>query len=919
MSREPTSDNARSVPKRYKLEARFRNIHVLLFLLMAVVMCLVVVHIVGRISESASRDYARLYSVEAVAKFNNFISRELALMQKVANSRVLREWFEDEDNREKMALAYEEMASYASMLYSPELYFGVHKSLNEYSISKDATLEDVKPFDVLSPDVIHDKWYFDAVNLQNQYVLNIDVDKATKQKLLWINHKVERNGEVLGVFCSGMSFQKVIDDLFYGYNHGSVRSFVVDHRGLIQMDSVSLNKEFSAYEELVNINTIIDHPVYREVMAGFFVDRSDHFTIDDMPQVVRLESMSYSFVSLAPIVGTNWTVVTLFNSDQLFGMSKLLPIAYVAFAALGLYVIGVTILNKQLIFNPFNKLIRSLSRVGKGSAENIYGHTLSNEFADIASTIQDMRESLDAKNQELRVAMHAAESANQAKGNFLANMSHEMRTPLNAIIGMAAIGKSAGVEERKNYSFSRIDEASKHLLGVVNDILDMSKIDADTLELSCKDFELPRTLRKVINFILYRVEEKELRLTVKADRRIPFRLSGDDQRLTQVLTNLLGNAVKYTPKGGEISLNVQLVSSTDERCLLQFEVTDNGLGISTEQQKELFQAFQQVNNSTSRTFGGAGLGLAISRRIVELMGGDIQIDSEIGRGSTFTFTAFLDQSTEQGTPVLPERGDLKDVSILVVDNDPDTRERCLEASQELGVVCHTASTAADALALLEKRKRYSICVLSLDLEGMSCDDFARLLRERNATGLVVVQLPFIKGGQVVREKALADRVLLKPVFVTDLADSVGTYLEKFAPQEEDTASVAENSYPGKCILLVDDVDINLEICITLLESTSVEIDCARNGEEAVAMFSANQDRYDMIFMDIQMPKMDGLEATRRIRALGTEKAKNVPIVAMTANVFQDDVTKSRAVGMQEHIGKPLDMDVVLGCLSKFLV
>ena len=918
MPQEAIVDNTRAEPKKYRLETRFRNIHALLFFLMATVMCLVVIQVVSRISEATSRDYARFYSVEAVAKFNNLISRELALMEKVATSRELRDWFANEEDRGKAAIAFEEMKNYASMLYDPELYFGIHNSLNEYSIPKNATLEDVRPFDVLSPDVVYDKWYFDAVKLPNPYILNIDVDKVTNQKRLWINHKVEHNGEVLGVFCSGLLFQRVIDALFYGYNHNSVRSFVVDHRGLIQMDSTILNKEFSAYEELAHIGSIVDNPAYREIMAGFFVKRTTYFSVDDMPQVVRLENTPYSFVSLAPIVGTNWTVVTLFNSDQLFGINRFLPIAYVVVASLGLYIVGVTVLNKRLIFMPFNNLIKSLNRVGRGNNEKIFGYDLPNEFGDIASTVQNMRERLDAKNQELREAMQAAENANQAKGNFLANMSHEMRTPLNAIIGMAAIGRSAELEDRKNYSFNRIDEASKHLLGVVNDILDMSKIDANTLELSCEDFELPRTIRKVINFILYRVEEKRLRLTVKADMGIPCRLSGDDQRLSQVLVNLLGNAVKYTPDFGEISLTVRLLSKNDKGCFLQFAVADTGLGISAEQQKGLFQAFQQADNSTSRTFGGTGLGLAISRRVVELMDGLIWIDSELGKGATFTFTAFLGQSAEPETLELPWSDSRKNVSILVADTDPDTLERSLAAAGELKVVCHAASSASGALALLDTHPFYSICIISQDLEDMLCDDLARTLRERNAAGLVVVQLSSIKGGEVVREKALADKVLLKPLFITDMADCINAYLKTAAPLEENIAPPVENFYPDRHILLVDDVDINIEICLALLQPTALTIDCATNGEEAVAMFAANQHLYDMIFMDIQMPKMDGLEATRRIRALGSEKARTIPIIAMTANVFQDDVEKCRDAGMQDHLGKPLDMNLVFAKLREYL-
>jgi signal transduction histidine kinase len=256
---------------------------------------------------------------------------------------------------------------------------------------------------------------------------------------------------------------------------------------------------------------------------------------------------------------------------------------------------------------------------------------------------------------ELYKAREKAINASQAKGAFLANMSHEMRTPMNAIIGMTTIAKTANDIERKDYCLNKIEDASTHLLGVINDILDMSKIEANKLELSSVTFNFERVIQKVVNVNNFRVEERKQQFTVNIDRGIPPFLAGDDQRLAQVITNLLSNAVKFTPEEGTISLRAFLAAEENGVCTVQIEVTDSGIGISPEQQARLFSSFEQADSGTSRKFGGTGLGLAISKRIIELMGGSVWIESELGKGSTFAFTFKAEQVND--TPEIQVKAD----------------------------------------------------------------------------------------------------------------------------------------------------------------------------------------------------------------------------------------------------------------------
>ncbi|MDR0456190.1 MAG: transporter substrate-binding domain-containing protein [Treponema sp.] len=396
---------------------------------------------------------------------------------------------------------------------------------------------------------------------------------------------------------------------------------------------------------------------------------------------------------------------------------------------------------------------------------------------------------------ERKAMEEQALSANRAKSTFLANMSHEIRTPLNAIIGMTTIGKSAHELERKNYCFTKIEGASSHLLGVINDVLDMSKIEAGKFDLSPVEFNFEKMIQSTANVINFRVDEKRQQLTVHIDSAIPPVLIADDQRLAQVITNLLGNAVKFTPEHGFINLDARFLGEKDGLCTIEITVSDSGIGISAEQIEHLFASFQQAEISTARRFGGTGLGLAISRNIVEMMGGTIGVQSTPQKGSVFAFTIQAQKS----------------------------------------VHAHNAPG---------------------DYPGVDRTD-------------------------------------------KDGADITGLFA-------------------GRRILLVEDVEINREIVLALFESTRLEIDCAENGLEAVSKFSETPERYELIFMDVQMPEMDGYEATRQIRALDMPKARSVPIIAMTANVFREDIEKCIAAGMNGHVGKPLAFDEVLEKLKDYL-
>lgn len=537
---------------------------------------------------------------------------------------------------------------------------------------------------------------------------------------------------------------------------------------------------------------------------------------------------------------------------------------------------------------------------------------------------------------EIQVARENAEQANVAKTSFLSNMSHEMRTPMNAIVGMTTIGLEAEDTEKKDYCFDKISNASQHLLGVINDILDISKIEASKFELSDVEFEFEKMLQRVITVNSYRIEEKDQEFVVVLDPAIPTTLIADDQRLSQVITNLLTNASKFTPEKGTVKLETKLLADDGDTVRLQISVIDNGIGIGEEQKERIFEEFEQAENYTTRRYGGTGLGLAISKRIVELMGGNIWVESEPNKGSTFAFTVEVLKGVREGGAALLNDVNWDSVRLLVVDDDAAIREFFSDLMQRLGVSCDLASSGQEALEMIEKNEAYDIYFIDWRMPDMDGIELSRIIQDNTDNKSVIIMISATEWNTIEPEarKAGVDLYLSKPLFPSSIVNSVNDCIgaegaQKSAKADSDsgaTSSVGSNdkddsknpNYKDFRILLAEDMRVNREVLMTLLKPTEVEIVVAEDGAQVVEKFTADPEAYDLIFMDIQMPNLDGYEATRKIRAFDHPAAQNVPIVAMTANVFREDVEKCLAAGMNDHIGKPINLDEVLERLRKYL-
>jgi PAS domain S-box-containing protein len=541
---------------------------------------------------------------------------------------------------------------------------------------------------------------------------------------------------------------------------------------------------------------------------------------------------------------------------------------------------------------------------------------------DISERLRLEQELISAK--ELAdQAKNMAEQSNRAKSNFLSRMSHEMRTPMNAIIGMTTIAQSSHEKEKMEYCLGKINEASLHLLGIINDILDMSKIESGKLDLSYSEFDFEKMLKRVTGAMGFRIDEKKQNFIVRIERDVPPRIVADEQRLSQVLINLLANAAKFTPEEGTITLGIKKTAGDGKSCTLRFDVVDSGIGISKEHMGNLFTLFEQGDGTIARRYGGTGLGLAISKSVVELMGGEIWVSSEPGKGSNFAFEI----TVERG--IIPEETAPKKIfsweklRILVVDDSWEVLEYFKEYAEQMKINCVAASSGVEAYKTMADLDEIPFDIIFVDwrMPEMNGIELTEHIKSRFGSKAVVIMISAAEWGAIEGEakKAGVDGFIPKPLFPSVLTDCINSCLKNMRGFNGGAMNGTDD-FSGHTILLAEDVEINREIVLSLLEDTGIAIDCAVNGAEAVRLFTENPTKYDAIFMDIHMPEMDGYEATRRIRAWEKgERPKGVPIIAMTANVFKEDIEKCLAAGMNDHLGKPVDIEKLMAQLKKHLL
>ena len=538
---------------------------------------------------------------------------------------------------------------------------------------------------------------------------------------------------------------------------------------------------------------------------------------------------------------------------------------------------------------------------------------------------------LTAAYDKAKAALADAEKASAAKGSFMSRMSHEIRTPLNAVIGYNTIARNEiaaaqndadrrQADMRAMDCLTKSEMASKHLLTIINDVLDMSAIESGKISVVHERFDFKSLITSLTSIFYNQAKGKGVKFEVLFDTLAEEWFVGDQMRINQILSNLLSNAIKFTPDGGVVKLMIRQPEPHGELAHMHFEITDTGIGMEREYLEHIWTPFEQADSSISRRFGGSGLGLSITKSLVELMNGSITVTSELGVGSTFAVDIDLER-TEQ--PDNAATYDFSGINALVVDNDSSTCDYVRLLFTRSGARCSTVTSGEEAVSefssALGRGDGYTVCMVDWRMPGIDGIETVKRIRNIAGADLPIIIVTAYDFSEIAdnTDAAGVNMFVSKPLFQSSLFDLLANVCG--GQSADKIARSVKYNFSGARVLLAEDNAMNMEIARNILASVGLLVDCARNGREAVDAFeSAPAGAYKAILMDVQMPEMDGHQATRAIRASSHPQALSIPIIAMTADAFAENIAEAIAAGMNDHVAKPIDTQVLFDILSKYI-
>ena len=560
---------------------------------------------------------------------------------------------------------------------------------------------------------------------------------------------------------------------------------------------------------------------------------------------------------------------------------------------------------------------------GVRSPEDRADHKVHAVGACLANVDEETRRTMQ-QNEALSAALASAEEASKAKTAFLSNMSHEIRTPMNAIIGLNSIAlNDKQTPEKTREYLVKIGDSAEHLLDIINDILDMTRIESGRMTLKQEEFSFPKLLETVNTMISGQCQEKGLDYSCHVIAPVDDYYIGDNMKLRQVLLNILGNAVKFTPAGGKVALTAERKAQFDGKTTLRFTISDTGIGMSKEFLPHVFDTFSQEDSSTTSKYGSSGLGMAITKSIVEMMNGNIQVQSEKGVGSTFTVVVTVMDSGVRKNSTGGEEFCPQNMSVLIVDDDPVACEHAKIVLEKIGIESETAFSGAEALEMVKlrqaRREAFNLILVDWKMPEMDGVETTRRIRGLTGDNSAIIILTAYRWDDILDEarQAGVDSFLPKPLFATSVLEEFQEVIKRKGIQVNGQKN--RTGLAGRRILLAEDMQVNAEIITMVLQMRQIEAEQAENGRIAVQKFAEHPTGYyDAILMDMRMPEMDGLEATRTIRAMDRADAKTIPIIALTANALDEDVQRSLQAGLNAHLSKPVNPDSLFETLENLI-